>query len=120
MPTPPKERRIALKILQNEYDSLAERHNKAAPRGGALPVGGGDWMDCFFRMEGVRGALSALGRKVSLPEAIKEGKMVSEIAVRIWNQRREWQVRRWDKTVHNYLDGLYRRIRASAASTLPS
>lgn len=120
MPTPPKVRRIALKILQGEYDSLAEHHYKAAPRGGALPVGGGDWMDYFFRMEGVRGTLNALGRKVSLPKAIEEGKVVSEVAVGIWNRKREWQVHRWNKTVHSYLDGLYRRIRANASTTLSS
>ena len=120
MPMPPKLRRVALEVLQDEYDSLASRHSKAAPRDGAVPVGGGDWMDCFFRMEGVRGALSALGRGASLQDAIQEGKVVSEIAVRIWNKKREWQVHRWDKTVYDYLDKLHKKVKISASTTMPS
>ncbi len=112
MPTPPRMLRIALELLSKEYDRLSQQHSKTTPKNG-IPVGGGDWMDSFFRMEGVRGVLSALGRKVSLKNAIQEGKAVSEVSVEIWNKRREWQVHRWTKTVHNYLDSLYRRIHSA-------
>lgn len=107
-----KLRLTAMKILSAEYDLLMDRHSKSAPRNG-IPVGGGDWMDSFFRMEGVRGTLGALGRGLSLCKSIDEGKVVSEISVGIWNKHREWQVHRWVKTSHSYLEQLERRIKYS-------
>jgi len=100
----------AIRLLSDEYNRLVTQHYKSAPRNG-IPVGGGDWMDSFFRLEGVRGTLGALGRGESLNKAIEDGKALSEIAIRIWNQRREWQVHRWDKCCHDYLDSIVRRIK---------
>lgn len=101
----------ALRLLGTEYDKLCIQHSKEAPRN-AIPVGGGDWMDLFFKMEGVRGTMSALENGKKLERAFEEGKLVSETAIRLWNRRREWQVHRWDKCVHSYLETLQRKIRA--------
>lgn len=107
-----QERRFAImRSLDDEFTLLAERHYENAPNNGTIPVGGGDWMDSFFRMEAVRGTLGALGRGLSLKESIEEGKSVSEISVKIWNGKREYQVHRWIKTAHTYLDKLIKRIR---------
>lgn len=112
MPMLASVRKTALHVLREEYDRLGRVHTNSAPRGG-IPVGGGDWMDSFFRLEGVRGTLGALRRGIGLRRAIIDGKRVSEIAVKIWNGRREYQVHRWTKTVYHYLDVLERKIRSA-------
>ncbi len=110
MVTKPKWNRYAvLRKLGAEYDKLCILHSKCAPRNG-IPVAGGDWMDSFFRMEGLRGTMTALRDDKNLEEAFADGKAVSEIAIRIWNSRREGQVHRWEECVHNYLDTWYRRV----------
>jgi hypothetical protein len=68
-------------------------------------------MDLFFRMEAVRGVMTSLRGGKSLREAVADGKTASEVAVKIWNGRREWQVRRWEHCCHDYLDGLIRKLR---------
>ena len=101
-------------ILRNmdvEYQKLDERHRESQPKNNSIPVGGGDWMDTFFRMEALRGTMSALRSGKSIPKAIEDGKAVSEISVRIWNGRREWQVRRWVETAHAYLERTVRKCR---------
>lgn len=99
-----KERRFTiLRRLDAVYQLLAEKHFESAPKGGRLPVGGGDWMDTFFRMEGLRGMMTALRGNNSLRVALEEGKTVSEISVSIWNGKREYQVHRWKETAHTYL-----------------
>jgi len=54
--------------------------------------------------------INSLSGGSSLVRAVENGKLLSEVAIRIWNQQREWQVHRWDKCCHTYLDGVKRRI----------
>lgn len=68
-------------------------------------------MDSFFRLEACRAAMTCLRNGKTLKAAIQEAKIVSEINVQLWNHRREYQVRRWEKTCHDYLDRLERKIR---------
>lgn len=110
MPLTKKRRYEILRWLDEKYQSVQRKHYGNAPKGGSIPVGGGDWMDMFFRAEGLRGCIGALRRGVSLKGSFEEGKAVSEIAVRVWNEKREWQVHRQDKTVHSYLDGVRKEI----------
>lgn len=110
MPLTKKRRYEILRWLDEKYQDMLSKHYENAPKSNTIPVGGGDWMDTFFRSEGLRGCIGALRRGLCLKESFEEGKMVSEIAVRVWNGKREWQVHRWDKTVHNYLDGVRREI----------
>lgn len=68
-------------------------------------------MDTFFRMEAIRGCLTALRNGKKLGAAVQEGKDVSSISVQIWNQKREYQVHRWEETTWSYLDRLVVKIR---------
>lgn len=70
-------------------------------------------MDTFFRMEAIRGCMSALRLGKPLQEAVDDGKKTSEIAVKKWNDRREYQVHRWHETAHEYLDTLIRLYRGT-------
>lgn len=121
MPIPAKEVRQTLSLLlQEEHDKLSQTHYKCAPKNGTIPVGGGDWMDSFFKMESVRGCLNALRAGETLSESISQGKTVSEIAIKIWNGRREWQVHRWEKCAHHYLDSLIVRLKRQAKAVKSS
>lgn len=111
MPLTKKRRFEMLRKLDNKYLDLNEKHYNNAPRGGSLPIGGGEWMDTFFRMEALRGMMNALRDGKSLNESVSDGKAVSEIAVKIWNTRREWQVHRYIKTAHSYLDRVVRSMK---------
>lgn len=97
-----------LRFLDGRYQSLSRKHREAAPTGGTIPIGGGDWMDTFFRMEALRGCIGALRRDKTLAEAVEEGKTVAVIAVQIWNRRREYQVHRCEDTADDYLDSVVR------------
>lgn len=108
-PKPGYNRLRLLSLLGEEYQRLHDKHYLSAPRG--VPVGGGDWMDTFFRMEAIRGTQGALERGDSIAEAIGEGKAVSSIAVRLWNAKREWQVHRWEETAHGWLEMLVHRLK---------
>ena len=61
-------------------------------------------MDLFFKMEGVRGVLTALHSRKTLTYAIRFGKDTSAIAVQIWNKHREYQVHRWERTAWDFID----------------
>lgn len=99
-------RRRLLILLDGEYQRLNGIHWANAPRNGKIPIGGGQWMDSFFRMEAIRGCQSALRSGASLQEAIKAGQKESRAAVKIWNARREYQVHRWEETAFDYLERL--------------
>lgn len=87
------QRQRLLSLVQKEWERVHDRYYKNQPIG--LPVGGGDWLDSFIEMEGLRGFLSKYKDKnVSLEDAIKDGQTLIEIAVDIWNSHREWQVHR--------------------------
>ena len=111
MPMTTKRRWGITRELDVLYQELSEKHYACAPKNGELPIGGGDWMDTFFRMEGLRGTIGALQRGKNLSDAFEEGKTVSEISVRIWNGKREYQVHRWDKTVYSYLESVKKRVK---------
>lgn len=96
--------------LGEKYQELSDRYYKNVPKFGTVPAGGGEWMDSFFRMEAIRGCMTALRLSKSVEEAVLDGYAVSEIAVQIWNTRRkkDYQTQRWEKTAHDYLDSLIR------------
>lgn len=104
-----------LRSLDCVYDDLCQRSSKNAPQG--IPVGGGDWMDDFFKAEALRGFLTAYrDPKATIEKAIEDGKIISTIAVKIWNKRREWQVHRCEETAHRFLENtvwaIKRKIKA--------
>lgn len=99
-----------MRRLDEEYQKLSDAHYRAAPKGGSVAVGGGEWVDTFFKMEAIRGCLTALRNLKNLSEAVEEGKAVSSIAVQLWNQKREFQVRRWEETSHAFLIQLVSRL----------
>lgn len=99
-----------LMSLGKEYQRLNDIYKSNAPLYGTIPAGGGEWMDSFFRMEAIRGCTSALSKGESIEDAIVAGKEASTDAVRIWNSRREYQVRRWDGTSHSWLENLVYRM----------
>jgi hypothetical protein len=99
-----------MRKLDEKYQSLSEKSAKAGPRNGEISIGGGDWMDYFFKAEAVRGTLTALRNGKSMEEAIQDGKAVGEIAIDIWNKKREWQVRRWNGWIEDYLRRLISNI----------
>ena len=110
-----KTRMHLLRLLDDEYQKLYAKHYEEQKAiGNRIPVGGGDWMDMFFRCEALRGCIGALRTDKSLDEAVAEGKTVSEISIRIWNGKREYQVHRWDKCCHSYLDGMIARLLPAA------
>jgi len=104
MPSTREQRMQMLRTLRGIYDKLAEKHYQCAPRGGSLPIGGGDWMDCFFRMEGIRGMMQGLRNNKSLVQSLQDGKDASTVAVKAWNGKREWQVHRWEQTAWHFLE----------------
>ena len=74
--------------LLDKYQEALDISNKNAPRGGAIPIGGGDWMDYFFRSEAIMGVVESLRRKNgSLKEATKAGVERATAAIEIWNKR---------------------------------
>lgn len=110
-----KTRPYLTRLLDDEYQRLYAKHYEEQKAiGNRIPVGGGDWMDMFFRCEALRGCIGALRAGKPLDECVAEGKAVSEISVRIWNGKREYQVHRWDKCCHTFLDGIVPRLLAVA------
>lgn len=97
-------------LLDDEYQRLYEFHMSQAPKNNTIPVGGGSWMDSFFRCEGIRGCMNALRRGKSVEESLKEGVSVAAIAVKLWNSKREYQVHRWENCVEAYLVSLIQRL----------
>lgn len=93
-----------LRHLDDVYQEMTRRHYANAPPSGTVPVGGGDWMDYFFKAEAIRGCITSLRAGNTLAQATRDGYAVSEIAVQLWNKRREYQVHRWEKTAHDFLD----------------
>jgi len=96
---------VILLRLSRVYDDLVEKYTAEVHAiGSKIPVGGGEWMDLFFKMEGIRGIMTALRCGKTLSEAIEFGKNVSTNAVRTWNSKHEYQTSRWEKTAHNYIE----------------
>ena len=105
-----KEKRYKLlRNLDTVYQQLCEEHNRSAPRGG-IPIGGGDWMDSFFKMEAIRGTITSLRAFKTLEESIAFGKSTSSFAVKTWNEKREYQVHRCEETAYAFLDSVVRRF----------
>lgn len=109
-----------LRFLDDEYQKLYAKHYELSPKNGEIPVGGGDWMDMFFRTEGLRGMINKLDSNGTIKEALEDGKTVSEIAVGLWNKKREWQVHRWNKTCHTYLINIMGRAKKMDKDWHPS
>lgn len=115
MPLTTESRHALTRLLDDEYMRIHDLHYKAAPRnadglGSGIPVGGGDWMDTFFKMEAIRGVISELRQGKDIDTATATGKVLSEIAIRIWNGRREYQVRRWEQCCHDFIERLVWRL----------
>jgi hypothetical protein len=60
-------------------------------------------MDTFFKMEAIRGVLGALRHGDTLEKARQDGKVVCEIAIQLWNTKREWQVRRSNCWIEDFI-----------------
>ena len=68
------------------------------------------WMQSFFEMEAIRGIVGALRTKGStVSQASKDGKAVCEIAIQVWNKKREWQVHRSDCWIEDFIAGTLRK-----------
>lgn len=105
MPVKNSERRYAiLRALDDVYQENMSKHYAAAPKGG-IPAGGGDWVDYFFKSEGLRGAIGYLrsNKNPTIEGCIAEGLVVSQIAIKIWNTQREYQVHRWENSVEEFI-----------------
>ena len=107
-----------LKELDTEYLRLNALSQDAAPRGGSIPVGGGDWMDYFFKAEAVHGMLSSLRHRKTYKQSFANGCAASRGAIKIWNSRREYQVRRWEGWVEDFLESVCRRCSRSVSEKL--
>lgn len=91
-----------LRLLDFEWQRWRKVHETNSPRG--MPVGGGDWIDSFFKMTALEGAIRIL-RNGGTPEAaIEEGKKDSAVAVDKWNQRHGYQVHRWRETCWGWIE----------------
>lgn len=110
MPLTTERRHSILRRLDLEYYKLHDAHYLNAPKPNTVPIGGGEWMDYFFRMEAIRGVVNALRCGKTVEEAIQDGKAVSEIAIALWNKKREYQVHRWTNCCHDYIERLVWRI----------
>lgn len=106
----PREFRILCE-LSPIYDTIEKRYRAEQEAiGSRIPAGGGEWMDLFFRLEGIRGVLESLRKGETIEQALKRGKEYSTIAVRKWNSRREYQVHRWDECAHDFIETTLRKI----------
>lgn len=92
-----------MRKLDERYQMYCQQSMSCAPRNGDLPVGGGDWMDNFFKAEAIRGTLTAMRHGKEPLEAAKDGKAVAEISIQIWNDKREYQVQRWNGWVEDFI-----------------
>ena len=99
-----------IRKLDDEYQKLVSRSNEAAPRNGSIPIGGGDWMDNFFKSEAIRGVIGAL-RRGNYVGARAEGKELAELAIQIWNGRREWQVHRSKHWIDDFISDIWNKCR---------
>lgn len=99
----------ALKQISSILDQWNERHRKETPQG--VAVGGGEWMDSFFKVEGLSGIVESLRDGADLDFALEWGKIRARKAVKIWNSRREYQVHRWVNTADAWLEGQVRIVR---------
>ena len=109
MPEPIRNHNSLLRLLDLEHQRVYKRHIAESPRGG-IPVGGGDWMDTFFRLEALEGTISSLMAFESVKVAIERGQQRSTRAVKKWNSQREWQVHRWKEMAWDYLEKLVWRL----------
>lgn len=103
--------------LDRLYHEMMQTHMEDMRAIGSRIPAGGAHMDLFFRLEGLRGAMTALRLGDKLEQAIQAGKDVSSLAVLAWNNRREYQVHRWDKTAHDFIENTIRRLAKDAAAT---
>lgn len=98
------ERHWILRRLDDEYQKLYRYHIDVAPRG--LPVGGGEWIDSHFKLEAIRGATKSLREGSTIEESIDAGKKAGRYSVKMWNDKREWQVHRQIETTDDYIERL--------------
>lgn len=68
-------------------------------------------MDPFFRAEALRGTIAALRSGKTVEESIADGVAVCEIAVKLWNAQREWQVHRSNCFADTYVRGVITRFK---------
>lgn len=101
-----------LRELGRVYDDLNERHMREQRAiGNRIPAGGGEWMDLFFRSEGIRGVMTALRDGKTLDYSIQAGKKQATAAVLAWNTRRkkDYQVHRWEQCMDNFVERTVRK-----------
>lgn len=103
---------VLARELDLHYQHLWKIHEADKKKmGNRLPVGG-DHMDIFFKLEGIRGMLSSLRQNEGLQQALEKGKSFSRSAVQKWNAQRkkDYQVHRWEETAFLYLENLLRSL----------
>lgn len=107
MPKTVTQRRFELLHRLNDiWSQLHKEHlREMVAIGNRVPVGGSDYIDLFFKMEGIRVAIVCLRQKKSVLEALEEAQKASRYAVQRWNQqrRKDYQVHRWEDTACDYL-----------------
>jgi hypothetical protein len=111
MPIPRQKRFAILRSLGDVLDEVERRHRREAPRGGATPVGGGEWMDTFFKIEALQSLIRCLREGKTPSKSLVIAKEASRKAVRVWNSRREWQVHRWEETAFIWIERTYAKIK---------
>ncbi len=107
----PLTRNSVLLKIEEEISRWRQIHHRNAPTGGRTPVGGGEWMDSFFKMQALRGLQGGLRKGMSLSRSLDLGKEESKRAVEIWNSQREYQVHRCEQTAWSYLENFVLRFK---------
>lgn len=94
-----------LLLVGAQHDELYRRHKREQDAiGSRLPAGGGEYMDLFFRVEGLRVVLQSLRAGGGVDDAVAAGQEASSQAVRIWNSQQAYQIQRWEKTAHEVIE----------------
>ena len=94
----PREQLLSLcRYLDGLWTDLDKEHRRLRPNGSEIAVGGAH-MDSFFRMCFIEGVQEGVRKGYDPKKSIQTGKDRSREAVKIWNSRREYQVRRSEET----------------------
>lgn len=111
-------------LVVREIDSVCgyhrDRSRANAPTGGRIPVGGGDWMDEFFKQEALEGTLSALRKGLPIDKAIACGRRDCQYAINLWNDRNKkniW-VHRCDGWIQDFIVTVVRQCIAKVGSSM--
>jgi hypothetical protein len=116
MPLTTQKRYAVLRKLDEEWERWHKLYQKWCPPPGTIFDVGGEYIDYFFKMEGIRGIQDALRSSATIKGAIEQGKRRAEESIVKWNGRRkrEYQVHRWGKSCEHFIEFLvYRLVRGT-------